>query len=186
CLYDCVSRCCGAEGFLVMSEDRARSLAIPYVRVAGAIERHNGFPDEPVQTQIGIAGDSDSLYAQAGIGPEDVDFVEAYDDYPVIVMLQLEALGFCPKGGAVDFVRRNSLVFGGDLPLNTSGGMLNCGQASAAGGLLGLNEAIRQLTGRPMGPQKLDADFAAVSCYGTVHYDRGLCSSAAILARSDA
>jgi acetyl-CoA acetyltransferase len=186
CLFDCVSRCCGAEGYLVMSEDRARSLQIPFARIAGAVERHNGFSDEAVQSRIGIASDCETLYAQAGIGPDDLSFVQAYDDYPVIVMLQLEALGLCPRGEAVKFVREKALTFGGDLPLNTSGGMLNCGQASAAGGFLGLNDALRQLTDQQMGPNKIDGDFGIVSCYGTVHYDRGLCSTAAILARSDA
>ncbi len=108
CLFDCVARCCGAEGFLVMSEDRARSLRIPFARIAGAVERHNGFPDEPIQSRIGIAADCVSLYAQAGIGPDEVGFVQAYDDYPVIVMLQLEALGLCPQGEAVAFVREKT------------------------------------------------------------------------------
>ena len=46
-LFDCVMPCAGADGFLVMAETRARALDLPYVRVLGAIERHNAFPDGP-------------------------------------------------------------------------------------------------------------------------------------------
>ena len=72
---------------------------------------------------------------------------EVYDDYPVINVMQLEDLGFCRKGEGADFVRRNTFTVGGTLPLNTSGGQLSVGQAGAAGGFLGMVEAMRQLTG---------------------------------------
>ncbi len=180
-LFDCVMRCCGAEGFLVMGEDRARALGVPYARIASSVERHNAFADEPVQARVGIARDTPQLWAQAGLGPGDMAFVQAYDDYPVIVMLQLEALGFCAPGTAARFIAGRSLAADGELPLNTNGGMLSLGQAGAAGGFAGLTEAIRQLTGQALGAAVPDAQAGVVSCYGTVNYDRGLCSSAAVL-----
>ena len=129
----------------------------------------------------GIARDAPQLWAQAGLGPGDMAFVQAYDDYPVIVMLQLEALGFCAPGTAARFIAGRSLAADGELPLNTNGGMLSLGQAGAAGGFAGLTEAIRQLTGQALGAAVPDAQAGVVSCYGTVNYDRGLCSSAAVL-----
>ena len=180
-LYDCVPRCCGGEAFLVMSEDRARSLSLPYATICGVIERTNGFPADPVMSRVGIAMDRESLYTQAGMEPQDLSFVQAYDDYPVIVMMQLEALGFCEQGEAVKLVREKRLTADGDLPLNTSGGMLSLGQPGAAGGMLGMNEALRQLTGKPLGARVPDARIGVVSGFGTVNYDRGVCSSAAIL-----
>ena len=59
------------------------------------------------------------------------------------------------------------------------------GQAGAAGGFLGVNEAISQLTGQALGEQVPDARVGVVSGYGYVNYDRGLCCSAAILQRGD-
>lgn len=181
-LFDCVMPCAGAEAFLVMSEERARQLAIPYARLKGAIERHNAFRDDPVQDRGGWAVDRDNLYNAAGVGPEDIDFVEVYDDYPVISMLQIEDLGFCAKGEGPDFVRRNSFETEGNFPLNTSGGQLSVGQAGAAGGSLGLVEAIRQLTGQTLGAQVPDARHGLVSGFGMINFDRGLCTGAAILA----
>ena len=91
--------------------------------------------------------DRDDLYAQAGVGPDAIDFVQTYDDYPVVVMLQFEDLGFCEKGEGPAFVRASTLTHDGDFPNNTSGGQLSAGQAGCAGGFLGMTEAIRQLTG---------------------------------------
>ena len=181
-LYDCVMPCAGAEGFLVTSRGIAEKLGLRFARLFGAIERHNAFPDDPIQYRGGWTMDADDLYAQAGIGPRDVDFVETYDDYPVINVLQFEGLGFCGEGEGPDFIRRNTFETEGSFPLNTSGGQLSVGQAGAAGGHLGLVEAIRQLTGQTRGARVLGARHGLVSGFGMINYDRGICSGAALLA----
>jgi acetyl-CoA acetyltransferase len=180
-LFDCVMPCAGADGYLVMAEDRARALGLRFVRVLGAIERHNAFPDDPVQMRGGWAVDRDALWAQAGIGPGDVRIVETYDDYPVISMLQFEGLGFCADSEGPEFVRGHDFTIEGDFPHNTGGGQLSVGQAGAAGGYLGLVEAMRQLLGQAEGRQVANARQALVSGFGMINYDRGLCSAAAVL-----
>ena len=181
-LYDCVMPCAGGEGFLLMSQERARALGLAYVSILAADERHNAFADDPVQLRGGWPLFRDPLYAAAGIGPADIDLVQTYDDYPVISMLQLEGLGFCEPGGAAQLVRNTPLTFdGGGLPHNTSGGQLSVGQAGAAAGYLGLVETIRQLTHSAGDNQVPGAEFALVSGYGMINYDRGLCSAATIL-----
>ncbi|MDJ0926882.1 MAG: thiolase family protein [Gammaproteobacteria bacterium] len=185
-LFDCVLPCAGAEGFLVTSVERARSLDVPFVEILAVDERHNAFPEDPVQLRGGWAMFRDELYAAAGLGPGDMNFVQAYDDYPVIALQQLEDLGFCDKGAGPEFVRHTELTCtGGGLPLNTCGGQLSAGQAGFAGGHLGTVEAIRQLTGQVLGQQVPDASVGIVSGYGMVNYDRCLCSAAAILRRAD-
>jgi acetyl-CoA acetyltransferase len=181
-LFDCVMPCAGAEGFLVMRETTARDLGLPCVRLLAAIERHNAFPDDPVQHRGGWAIDRDALFAQAALTPSDIDFVEVYDDYPVINVLQFEDLGFCGKGEGPAFIRANSFEVGGTFPCNTSGGQLSVGQAGAAGGHLGAVEAIRQLTGQTLGAQVGDARYGLVSGFGMINYDRGICSGAVVLA----
>jgi acetyl-CoA acetyltransferase len=182
-LFDCVMPCAGAEAFLVTTPERAKSLQLPHARLLGAVERHNAFSDDPVQMRAGWALERDDLYAQAGVGPHDVDLVQTYDDYPVISLMQLEDLGFCAKGEGAAFVRRHSFTHDGSFPLNTSGGQLSVGQAGAAGGSLGMVEALRQLTGAAGARQVEDARIALVSGFGMINFDRGLGSGAAILAR---
>ena len=183
-LFDCVMPCAGADAYLVMTAERAKALGLDSVRLLGAIERHNAFPDDPVQMRGGWALDRDELWEQAGLGPSDMDFFQAYDDYPVITLMQIEDLGFCPSGEGAAFIREHEFAFDGDCPLNTCGGQLSMGQAGAAGGFLGLVEALRQLLRRPLGQQVNDATRGAVSGFGMINYDRGLCSAAAVLERA--
>jgi len=180
-LFDCVMPCAGAEGFLVMRRATAASLGLPFARVLGAIERHNAFPDDPIQDRGGWAMDADALYAQAGVGPQDINFLQVYDDYPVINALQFEGLGFCGRAGAPEFIRANTFEAEGSFPVNTSGGQLSVGQAGAAGGHLGIVEAIRQLTGQPLGARVPNARHGVVSGFGMINYDRGICSGAVVL-----
>jgi acetyl-CoA acetyltransferase len=180
-LFDCVMPCAGADGFLVLSEERAQRLHLPYARVLGTIERHNAFASDPVQMRAGWALDRADLYEQAGVGPPDMDFVCTYDDYPVITVMQLEDLGFCAKGEAPQFIREHTFTWEGSFPLNTSGGQLSVGQAGAAGGSLGFVEALRQLTRQAEGRQVADAKLGLVSGFGMINFDRGLGSGAAIL-----
>jgi acetyl-CoA acetyltransferase len=99
-------------------------------------------------------------------------------------VIQLEDLGFCRKGEGPDFIRSHTLTNDGTFPHNTSGGQLSVGQAGAAGGFLGLVEAMRQLTSQPLGSQVADAKACLVSGFGMINYDRGLSSCAAVLARA--
>ena len=182
-LFDCVMPCAGAEGFLVLREEKAKGLRLPHAHLLATIERHNAFSSDPVQMRAGWALERDALYAQAGCSPQEMDFVQTYDDYPVISLMQLEDLGFCEKGEGPAFVRKHAFTWDGDFPLNTCGGQLSAGQAGAAGGFLGMVEALRQLTGQASGRQVAGAKRGLVSGFGMINYDRGLCTGAAILGR---
>jgi acetyl-CoA acetyltransferase len=185
-LFDCVMPCAGAEGFLVMTRQRALALGLPYVRVLSTCERHNAFPEDPIQSRGGWVLDREHLYGAAGVEPTDIDFVETYDDYPVMSVIQLEDLGFCGKGEGPEFIRRHSFTTDGSFPINTSGGQLSAGQAGCAAGFLGVVESMRQLTDRNLARPVAGARFGLAVGFGMIAYDRGLCSGAAILGRADA
>lgn len=180
-LFDCVMPCAGSECFLVMSIEEAERRNLPYAVIGGTIERHNAHAEDPVQLRGGWTLDVEELYTMAECSPDDIDLLQTYDDYPVISMMQIEDLGFCDKGGAPDFVRNRDLTISGDFPHNTSGGQLSAGQAGAAGGFIGLVEALRQVLGTAGGTQVADATTAMVSGFGMINYDRGVCTSAAIV-----
>lgn len=180
-LFDCVMPCAGAEAFLVMSEQRARDAGLAYATVRGSIERHNAFSDDPIMVRGGWLVDQAELYAMAGAKPADMAFLQSYDDYPVIVMMQLEGLGLCAPGEAAAFVREHRGTWDGALPHNTSGGQLSSGQAGCAGGFLGMTEALRQITGQAGARAVREAKLGLVSGYGIVAYDRCLCTGAVIL-----
>jgi acetyl-CoA acetyltransferase len=183
-LYDCVMPCCGGEGFLVMSEARARREGLAFARIAATFERHNAYADSAAAVPIdaGWRRAADALYAAAAATPNDIDFVQLYDDYPVVVAMQLCNLGFCGEAELADFLRSTDFtVTGQGLPLNTGGGQLSVGQAGAAGGFLGLVEGLRQLTGQTLGAPVNNPRLGLISGYGMVNYRHGLSCGAAIL-----
>ena len=184
-LFDCVMPCAGGEAFLIMTEERAAQLGLPFARIAGVIERHNAHVDDPIQLRGGWTMDVDDLYDQAQTTPASIDVMQTYDDYPVISMMQFEDLGFCAKGEGPAFVRKHDLSIKGSFPHNTSGGQLSGGQAGAAGGYLGLTEAIRQVTGTAGGTQVADVKRTLFSGFGIINYDRGICTGAVILERGE-
>lgn len=180
-LYDCVLPCAGADAVLVGALDRAP--AGKGIRVRAGYEQHNHPAGEIAPLRGGWELFRDRLWADAGRGPADMDFVQVYDDYPIMVAIQLEDLGFCGKGEVGAFLAQHSFSFDGSFPLNTNGGQLSCGQAGAAGGMIGLVEAVRQLRGEAGPFQVARARCGLVSGYGMVGYGHGLSSSSVVLER---
>jgi acetyl-CoA acetyltransferase len=109
-----------------------------------------------------------------------MDFAQLYDAFTIGPIIELEDLGFVPKGEAAAFFAEGRTRPGGDLPVNTNGG----GLAYTHPGMLGLfllTEAVRQLRGESGEAQVPDAKV------GLVHGIGGALASAAtaILARPE-
>ncbi|GHC63683.1 thiolase family protein [Limoniibacter endophyticus] len=178
-LYDCVLPCAGAEAVIVSSLDRSKPGK--GVKIVTGYEQHNYPPMEIAPLEGGWSRFAKRLYDDAGYGPEDMDFVQLYDDYPIMVAIQLEDLGFCKKGEVSQYLAENSFNWEGSVPLNTGGGQLSCGQAGIAGGLLSVTEAVRQLRGEGEGRQVKNASRGLVAGYGMVGYGHGLSASTIVL-----
>ena len=183
-LYDCVLPCEGADVVILASQAAASRLTRPGIRILAGGQRHNYLPHEVLSTTTGAAGYANDLFAAAGRSPREVDFVELYDDYPIMVAIQLEDLGLADKGKIGEFLEATDLSISGDLPLNTGGGQLSCGQAGASGGMLGMYEAVTQLLGQAGDRQISSPRTGLVSGFGMVGYGRGLSSAAVILERA--
>jgi acetyl-CoA acetyltransferase len=91
---------------------------------------------------MGVVGRQ--LWRQAGIGPAGVRTAVLYDHFTPYVLLQLEELGFCPRGEARHFIAGGAIELGGALPVNPHGGQL--GEAYIHG-MNGIAEAVRQVRG---------------------------------------
>ena len=178
-LYDCVLPCAGAEAVIVGK--LADAPDGKGIKVLAGYEHHNHPVGEPAPLRGGWELYCDALWRDAGYGPTDMDFIQAYDDYPIMVAIQLEDLGFCRKGEVGAFLDRHDFSWAGSLPLNTGGGQLSCGQSGAGGGMIGLTEAVRQLRQEAGDRQMRGARRGLVSGYGMVGYGHGLSTSAMVL-----
>jgi acetyl-CoA acetyltransferase len=175
CRYDCVPVVAGADALVVSGE---HAPAGPGVRVAALAATHNDDQQEGDGLQTGLRAMAARLWDEAGHGPDTVDLVSVYDDYPAMALVQLDDLGFA--GPSIkDFI--SSRLVGRRLAVNTSGGQLSAGQAGAAGGLHGVVEAVVQLRGEAGERQVPGARIALVTGYGMVAYRYGACANAAVL-----
>lgn len=102
-------------------------------------------------------------FRRAGLTPGDIDLALLYDCFTIVVLMQLEDYGFCPKGEAGAFVEGGRIGPSGSLPVNTSGGLLAEGYG---GGMLHVIEAVRQLRGTAGRRQVEDAEVALVTGHG--------------------
>jgi acetyl-CoA acetyltransferase len=176
--YDCVPVVSGADALLV---SRAAS-AVPGIRVRALRASFNHDQQLGDGLATGLRTFADELWEEAGFGPQDVDLACIYDDYPAMVLVQLDELGLLPDGDVRRFLHER--LERDRWPLNPSGGQLSAGQAGAAGGMHGLVEAARQLLGQAGERQVSGAKQAVISGYGMVVYRYGACAVAAALEAS--
>jgi acetyl-CoA acetyltransferase len=101
-------------------------------------------------------------YAEAGVGPEDLDVVELQDTDSGRHVLSAEELGLCARGGGGDWVRGGGGQMGSRLPVNPSGGLLSKGEPLGASALGQIVELTWQLRGAA-GPRQVDGARVALA-----------------------
>jgi acetyl-CoA C-acetyltransferase len=169
-LLEIVRPCSGAAAVIVSSKstDTTPNAHAP-VAVCGFGEAytHNSIAYAPSLVVSPIKTAAERAFQMAGIQVNDIDLVSLYDCYTITVLISLEDIGFCRKGEGGRFVEDTDLTYKGNLPCNTHGGQLSCGQASFAGGMSHVIEAVRQLRGEAGARQvKKDCRWAFINGNG--------------------
>jgi acetyl-CoA C-acetyltransferase len=146
---DCCVITDGGGALVVVSPEVAKRLQRPRVRLLGAGEAPKHQMGGKIDlTYTGAARSGALAFAEAGVTPADIKYVSIYDSFTITVLICLEDLGFCPKGGGGRFVEDGNLISGqGRLPFNTDGGGLCNNHPANRGGMTKVIEAVRQLRG---------------------------------------
>lgn len=166
-LFDCCPISDGGAAVVVTSMERARSLKKKPVRILGFGQSHISWEVtyRTNLTESGAKQSGEMAYRMAGIGPEDVDIVQIYDCYTIAALITLEDYGFCKKGEGGAFVEGNRLHIDGELPMNTSGGLLS---ETGMPGMQLIVEGVRQLRGE-CGPRQVPgAEICMISNQGGI------------------
>jgi acetyl-CoA acetyltransferase len=181
--YDCVPVVAGAQAIVLAHPDRGpRVRARVRVRAHRASFNHDNQAGDGLKT--GISTFADELWRVAGVAPADIDVASIYDDYPTMVLAQLDDLGMIPDHDLARFCRRD--IGEQRRPINTHGGMLSAGQPGGpAGGLNGISEAVLQLQHRAGERQVAGARLAVATGYGMTMYRYGGTAAAAVLERAE-
>ncbi|MES2130199.1 MAG: lipid-transfer protein [Pseudomonadota bacterium] len=143
---------CGAAAAVLVSEEFAkkRGLKADVFIAAQAMttDRPSTFDSGDMMRVVGYEMSREAanmVYAQAGIGPEDLDVVELHDCFAHNELITYEALGLCREGGADKFISAGDNTYGGKVVTNPSGGLLSKGHPLGATGLAQCYELTHQL-----------------------------------------
>ncbi|KAA2314960.1 thiolase domain-containing protein [Pseudooceanicola sediminis] len=98
----------------------------------------------------------------AGITLPDVDFAEVHDCFTIAELMIYEAMGLKPKGHGAEAVAEGTVLKGGALPINLSGGLKAKGHPVGATGVSMHVLAARQLTGTADDMQAPGAELGVV------------------------
>lgn len=151
----CCPPTCGAAAVVVVSEKYAREHGLKdTVEIAGmglATDSPESFQSGSMINVVGAGMTrkaSGIAYAEAGIGPSDLDLVELHDCFSPNEAISYEALGLCPEGGSEKFVHDGDNTYGGKIVTNPSGGLLSKGHPLGATGLAQITELTWHLRGQ--------------------------------------
>ena len=169
-LLDCSLVSDGGAAIIMTSAERAKDFKKKPVYMLGVGEGHSHEHISQARSLTTSAAKEagERTYAMAGLGPKDIDVAELYDCFTPVVIVELEDLGFCPKGEGGRFVEDGQIELGGELPINTHGGMMSHCHPGHPGSMFSMTEAVFQLRNE-CGPRQVkDAEVAFVHAQGGI------------------
>ena len=150
-LLDCCQESDGGVAIVITSLDRARDGKQKPVKITGAcqsipynVEVVSNYYHDDLSCMPEAVATAKRLYAQTGMKPSDMQAAMLYDAFSPVVLMQLEAFGFCKRGEGKDFVKSGGMDIDGATPVNTNGGLI---AEAYIHGMNSVVEGVRQVRG---------------------------------------
>lgn len=173
-LLDCSLVSDGGSAIIMTSAERAKDFPHRPVYLLGVGEGHGHEHISQAKdlTTSSAVESGKRAFEMSGLTAKDIDFAQLYDCFTPTVIVELEDLGFCPKGEGGAFAASGEIALGGSLPINTHGGMLSHCHSGNPGSMFALTETVFQL--RNSLPKNRQIDNPEVAL---VHATGGIMSS---------
>jgi acetyl-CoA C-acetyltransferase len=158
--FDCCPVSDGGACVILVSEEVARTLKRPMVRLAGvgqATDTHAVHEREEPTDLMAVRRAAATSFEMAGVGPEDVDVAELHDAFTILEIVESEGHIALEKG---------ETDLKGKLPINTSGGLKGKGHPVGATGVAQAHEIVAQLRGEAGDRQVKDASVGFTCNFG--------------------
>jgi acetyl-CoA C-acetyltransferase len=168
-LYDCCPFSDGASAVILCTEEFAKKSGKPYIEVIGS---GRGASPAAVQSRKDITtipstvNAANQAYKMANLAPKDIDFVEVHDCFTIAELMDIEDLGFFPKGSGAQAIREDRTTLKGDIPVNPSGGLKSKGHPIGATGIGQVVEVFEQLTNKAGERTVKNAEIAMTHNFG--------------------
>ena len=166
---DCCLVSDGAAAVVLMSASKAAELKVAKpVPVLGFGQGQTSWDLalRPDLTTTAAKVSAETAFAMAGLAPKDIDVAQIYDCFTIAALMTLEDYGFCAKGQGGAFVSGGNIEIGGELPMNTSGGLLS---DTGMPGLQLVIEGVRQMRGESVNQVKGAAKCIVSNQGGIMH-----------------
>jgi acetyl-CoA C-acetyltransferase len=160
-LFDCCPSTDGAAAAIITRREIAKKFRDDYIVIRGIglaadAELHLFRANHDYLHWPSTVAAAKQAYEQAGIKDpfKEIDIVQLHDCFTITELLSYEDLGLCKKGEAKDFVDSGVFELGGELPVNTDGGLKSFGHPVGASGIRMIYETYKQMQGKA-GPRQL-------------------------------
>lgn len=180
-MTDCSLISDGAAALVMVADDRADEFAHA-IGWRGAAQINDYLPMSR-RDVLAFEGPSRAFakaLAAAGATLDDVDFAEVHDCFTIAELMVYEAMGLAPRGQGARAIEEGTVLPGGALPVNLSGGLKAKGHPVGATGVSMHVIAAKQLAGEAGEMQAPGAELGAVFNMG----GSGVANYVSILERS--
>jgi acetyl-CoA C-acetyltransferase len=150
-VYDCSLISDGAAALVLAPLERARELSNRFAKILTVVQTsdHVALAEKTdITTFPAVAAAARQAYANASVGPGDIDFAEVHDCFTIAEIVASEDLGFVAKGDGGRFAEAGCSARNGKIPINSTGGLKSKGHPVGATGVAQICDVVAQLRGQ--------------------------------------
>jgi acetyl-CoA C-acetyltransferase len=149
-IYDCSLISDGAAALVLAPLERAGKVSNRFAKILTVVQTSDHLAlaeKKDITTFPAVVTAAHQAYANASLGPQDIDFAELHDCFTIAEIVASEDLGFVAKGEGGPFAEAGCSARNGKIPINSTGGLKSKGHPVGATGVAQICDVVAQLRG---------------------------------------